>query len=147
MSQRLTVSDVEWHVLRLKDAHKSTWSDKPTWYWYLGLLEEVGELFLSLLRLHKDSPEHELKQIATIAMNWLEKRWPKRKAIYAAGEIDPLERIEFWISRGERLGAEEEDWLVAEVKRLRRERAHERALMVEYFGLETIEGLIKDMEK
>ena len=71
---RLTVSEVEWRVLRLKDSHKSTWANKPTWYWFVGLLEEMFELLLALMGLHKDSPEHELRQIATIAMNWLEKR-------------------------------------------------------------------------
>lgn len=61
-------------VLELKYKHRKTWRNKPEWYWALMLLEEVGELLLSLLGLHRHPPELELKQIATIAMNWLEMR-------------------------------------------------------------------------
>lgn len=65
---------VEQEVISLKRRHKQTWQDKPDWFWLLGLLEEVWELCLSLVKLRRHSPEVELTQIAAIAMNWLEKR-------------------------------------------------------------------------
>ena len=61
-------------VIVLQEYHKKTWRDKPHWYWMLGLLEEIGELTLSLLGLHKHPPEVELTQIAAICINWLEMR-------------------------------------------------------------------------
>ncbi len=61
-------------VVALKQKHQHTWQDKPNWFWLLSLLEEVGELVLSLVGLHRHSPEVELRQIASIAINWLEKR-------------------------------------------------------------------------
>lgn len=59
-------------VLNLKDKHRHTWRDKPAWYWYLGLFEEVVELALALMGIHKDKPEWELMQIAAICLNWLD---------------------------------------------------------------------------
>ena len=53
---------------------RRTWQDKPDWYWFLGLLEEVIELGLSLLRLHCHTPESEMAQIASICGNWMWKR-------------------------------------------------------------------------
>ena len=64
---------IEW-INMLKQEHKQTWRDRPDWYWCLGLLEEVGELILSLIGLHRHSPEYELRQISTIAANWIDKR-------------------------------------------------------------------------
>ena len=61
-------------VLRLKFEHRFTWRARPDWYWLAGLLEEVCELVLALIGLHRHAPELELAEIASIAMNWLEKR-------------------------------------------------------------------------
>ncbi len=47
---------------------------RPDWRWYLGLLEEVIELGLSLLGLHHHTPESEMCQIASICGNWMWKR-------------------------------------------------------------------------
>lgn len=69
----------EEEVVKLKLKHQRTWRDKPDWFWLLGLLEEVCELSLSLIGLHRHSPEIELRQIAAIAMNWLEKRATKEE--------------------------------------------------------------------
>lgn len=68
---------IEEEVIKLKREHCRTWRDKSDWFWLLGLLEEVYELSLSLIGLHRHLPETELRQIATIAMNWLEKRATK----------------------------------------------------------------------
>ena len=67
-------TEVERLVLELKHGHRHTWRRKSGLYWLLKLLEEVVELSLALVGLHKHTPEHELAQIATIAMNWLELR-------------------------------------------------------------------------
>jgi len=61
-------------IRTLKDQHRQTWRDRGQLKWAFGLLEEVAELILSLLGLHKDPPEWELQQIAAIAWNWLEMR-------------------------------------------------------------------------
>ncbi len=44
-------------------------------YWFARLVEEVGELGASLVQDHPDTPDHELIQIASICINWLEKRY------------------------------------------------------------------------
>lgn len=74
MNSDINAMSVEESVIKLKREHKQTWRDKPDWFWLLGLLEEVWELALALVGLHRHSPEVELRQISAIAMNWLEKR-------------------------------------------------------------------------
>lgn len=54
--------------------HNDKWRDDPDSYWFARLVEEVGELGGSLVGNHDDPPEWELKQIATICMNWLDMR-------------------------------------------------------------------------
>lgn len=61
-------------VLKLKEQHKGTWRNKPSWFWYLSLFEEIIELTFALVGLHRHSPDTELAQIAAIALNWLELR-------------------------------------------------------------------------
>jgi hypothetical protein len=51
------------------------WQDKDDFYWLARLMQEVGELGSSLVGDHKDTPEHELLQIATISLNWLARRY------------------------------------------------------------------------
>lgn len=50
---------------------KATWKDKSRWFWYWSLVEEVIELGLSLLGLHKDPPKLELLQIGSVSINFL----------------------------------------------------------------------------
>lgn len=68
-------------IWNLAEDHQETWQDAPTWKWYLGLVEEVAELGLALLGLHKhrdgpntDTVDWELRQIGSIALNWIRKR-------------------------------------------------------------------------
>lgn len=68
------MTNAEQDVLRLKDLHKDTWRNCSQWYWLRGLLEEVCELIGALLGIHHGPVDWELKQIAAIAMNWLEMR-------------------------------------------------------------------------
>jgi hypothetical protein len=75
-------------TIELKERHKTTWRDKPEWYWFISLLEEFIELGLSLIGLHKHKPELELSQIAAICLNWLEMRAEKEPT------IKPLSRRE-----------------------------------------------------
>ena len=69
----MRLSAVEELVISRKRRYKSYWRAKADWYWLYRLLQEMAELIGSLLRIHKDSPRHELEQIASICMNWLEK--------------------------------------------------------------------------
>jgi hypothetical protein len=55
-------------VLKLKNDHSHTWRDKPSIHWLRGLCE------VALCGLHRHSPDTELRQIAAIALNWLEMR-------------------------------------------------------------------------
>jgi len=50
----------------------NTWRSRSQLYWLWRLLGEIFELALSLVGLHKHSPEQELDQIAAICMNWLD---------------------------------------------------------------------------
>ena len=50
-------------------------------YWYMRTAEEFGELGASLAGDHKDPPEWEIKQLAAILLNWLEKRDDDRAAL------------------------------------------------------------------
>jgi NTP pyrophosphatase (non-canonical NTP hydrolase) len=61
-------------VLRLKKKYQLQWRDKPDDYWLARLMQEVGELASALADDHDDTPEHELAQIASICLNWLDKR-------------------------------------------------------------------------
>ena len=66
--------DTEEAIKVLKHQHRDTWRDRGQLKWAFGLLEEVAELMLSLVGLHRGPPEWELQQIAAIAWNWLEMR-------------------------------------------------------------------------
>jgi len=70
----IVLTSVESRALELKRQHTNTWRNHGQVKWTLGLLEEVAELLLALVGLHHHSPDWELRQIATIAMNWLERR-------------------------------------------------------------------------
>jgi hypothetical protein len=61
-------------VLRLQAAYQEHWRDQPEELWLGGLVEELKELKNALKGEHSDSPDHELVQIASIALNWLEHR-------------------------------------------------------------------------
>jgi len=58
------------NVLELAAKHQSIWRDKDDYYWITGLVEEVGELAEESLGNHEHPPEVELRQIASICMNW-----------------------------------------------------------------------------
>lgn len=63
-------------VVKLRTKYSEKWRDKSDSYWLARLMQEVGELGSSLVKDHEDTPEWELEQIASIALNWLEKRQP-----------------------------------------------------------------------
>jgi hypothetical protein len=69
--QALIVDPGIWH---LKQQHEGTWRGRCQAYWLFRLFLELLELAFALIGLHKDSPDWELKQIASIAMNWFEMR-------------------------------------------------------------------------
>lgn len=59
-------------VIEHEKKYHGMWWDKSDWFWFISLLEEFCELGLSLLRVHKHPPELELKQIASIAIGWMD---------------------------------------------------------------------------
>jgi hypothetical protein len=61
-------------VLALAAEHAHRWVDRDGAYWCQRLMQEVGELASALAGDHDDSPEHELRQVASIAINWLRLR-------------------------------------------------------------------------
>lgn len=63
-------------VIILFNSHKSrgTWREKDDLYWLAGLMEEAGELAESLIEDDQQNADHELRQIASTALNWLDKR-------------------------------------------------------------------------
>ena len=71
------LDESESRVIAMRLRHRDTWQRASTRVWVFGLLEEVAELMLALLGLHKCQPtrgatvRHELTQISSIAMNWL----------------------------------------------------------------------------
>lgn len=58
-------------VVRLAEKYREQWSDRPDAYWLMRLMQEVGELASVLAGDHDDTVEHELRQVASIALNWL----------------------------------------------------------------------------
>lgn len=74
-SQDTPTSEAIDTILRYAWEKRSLWQDKDDAYWLARLMQEVGELASSLVGDHKDAPEHELLQIASISMNWLAKRY------------------------------------------------------------------------
>lgn len=53
--------------------HRHLWRLEGDHYWLARLQQEVAELTLSLDGQHEDPKNHDLLQIATICINWLEK--------------------------------------------------------------------------
>lgn len=67
------LSQAEIQVLGTKRAYQEYWRDKDDSYWLQRLIQEIGECASVLASDHNDALEHELTQIASIALNWLEK--------------------------------------------------------------------------
>ena len=53
--------------------HRHMWRYEGDHYWLARLQQEVAELTLALDGQHEGPVNHELLQIATICINWLEK--------------------------------------------------------------------------
>lgn len=68
------MSEVKNAVIARAMTYSNHWQSKGDSYWFYRLLEEVGELGASLANDHEHSPGYELEQIASICINWLEKR-------------------------------------------------------------------------
>lgn len=61
-------------VVELARYYNDKWGGESELYWLARLVEEVGELCSSILRKHKkDLVAWKLMQIASIALNWLDK--------------------------------------------------------------------------
>lgn len=67
---KLTVA--EELVIRRKRKYAHHWKEASNWYRLRRLFEEFVELALCLVGLHEGPARHELEQIASEAMNWME---------------------------------------------------------------------------
>ena len=61
-------------ILQYKQSYQDYWRRQPEEWWLARLLQEVGELADTLTGETNDPVEHELRQIASICMNWLDMR-------------------------------------------------------------------------
>ena len=77
-------------VQELVNQNLTRWRDKDDSYWLARLMQEVGELASSLVGDHEDTPEHELQQIASIAINWLDHRSHRRTECKLESEVFKL---------------------------------------------------------
>lgn len=68
-------------TLRLKDGYATTWRDRRESYWLWRLFLEFIELALALVGLHRHAPDTELRQIASICMNWMEYRKDRHNSV------------------------------------------------------------------
>lgn len=68
------LAPVEQAVVEHRRDYRTHWRDREEGYWLARLVQEFGELAGSLVGNHDDAPEHELTQIASICINWLEMR-------------------------------------------------------------------------
>lgn len=73
-------------VLALQQKHAETWRHEGAVGWLSGLEEEVRELQCALFGVHEHTPEWELRQIASIALNWLDMRADRGFGEYAEGD-------------------------------------------------------------
>lgn len=80
----ITLYSAEYEVVNHRRQYLTHWRDRPDDYWLARLMQEVGELASSLVGDHDDPPEHELRQIAGICINWLEKRLAASRALGAS---------------------------------------------------------------
>jgi len=61
-------------ILQYKHRYRDYWRHKPESYWLARLQEEVAELTLTLDEQHEGPVSLELREIASICMNWLDMR-------------------------------------------------------------------------
>lgn len=74
MTNEMVLTNVEKEVIRLRREHLNTWRGEEEDRWRKGIAEAYLDLYLAL----EGSPHHvvekELAQIASICINWIEKR-------------------------------------------------------------------------
>lgn len=66
--------DIVINILCRTERHKTTWREKPQWYWFWMLLRQCKKLAVSLLCGYGEPVHIELEKIASIAMNWIDMR-------------------------------------------------------------------------
>lgn len=70
----MEIHTAELKVINYRRGYQNHWREKSNSYWFARLIEEVAELGMSLEGEHEHVPELELTQIASICINWMEKR-------------------------------------------------------------------------
>ena len=66
-------------VIELVKIHRYVRRHEAEDVWLAGLAEEFAELASALAGIHYDSPDWELLEIASIALNWLDYRRVRRR--------------------------------------------------------------------
>lgn len=61
-------------TLEYKRKYITYWRDKPEHWWSARLLQEVGELGDTFTGETNEPRSHELRQIASMCLNWLDMR-------------------------------------------------------------------------
>ena len=71
----LSDKQTDWRrvAIALKKRFAGAWLDRSDYYWFARLVQEVGELGGSIAGDCEDPLEWELAQIASLALNWLDK--------------------------------------------------------------------------
>lgn len=70
----MKITAVEELVIRRKRRYKHRWRDASDWYWLWKLFQKMMGLIAVKLGIHDESAPYMLEQIASISMNWIEKR-------------------------------------------------------------------------
>ena len=61
-------------VVAWENHYHGKWWGKSSFFWLRSLFEEFVELGLSLVHLHKHTPDLELMEIASICIGWMDYR-------------------------------------------------------------------------
>jgi len=72
MSGKITKQDITMQIVgQLAHYHKDTWKNESDHKWLDGLFSEFDQLGMSIEGIHEHDLNHELAQIASIAINWM----------------------------------------------------------------------------
>jgi len=61
-------------ILQYRHRYRDYWRRQPEEWWLARLMQEVGELADTMTGETGDTRNHELRQIASICINWLDMR-------------------------------------------------------------------------
>lgn len=71
-------------IARTADRYEGKWRERSEAYWLSRMVQGTGRLASALTDEHDETPDHELLQIAAVAINWLEMRWAHQEELMEA---------------------------------------------------------------